>query len=304
MKPVRVENLSKTYRAKRWKKVQALDDVSFCVESGEIFGFLGPNGAGKSTTIKILMGLIRPTSGQALLCDKPSTDILSRQHVGYLPENPALYDFLSGREYLEFVARAFRMSHAEVRSSSSAVLDRLALAQAAGRPIRSYSKGMVQRLGLAQALLHDPEVYVLDEPMSGLDPQGRALVKEIISDLGSRGKTVFFSTHITSDVEKICDRLAIVSQGRLQSLASVDAIRDSGIECYRILVKNLSQAVMPDVLSCSELQAGIFEYKVDIDKLVDLIESIKLSGGSIELVEPLRQDLEQFFLNVVSQAKT
>lgn len=301
MVPIRIEKLSKTYRGKRWQKVKALEEVSFSVNSGEIFGFLGPNGAGKSTTIKILMGLVRATGGQALLYDKPATDATSRQKVGYLPENPALYDFLTGREYLSFVAKAFRMSSQESKRASDAVLDRLGLLDAAGRSIRSYSKGMVQRLGLGQTLLHDPDIYVLDEPMSGLDPQGRALVKEIILDLGAQGKTVFFSTHITSDVEKICDRLAIISQGRLQALASVDEIRSSAVESYRILTQNVPLDDLPCVTTSSESNDGVIECQVAANNLVNLIEAIKMQGGQIDLVEPVRQDIEQYFLDVIAQ---
>lgn len=302
MTPIRIEKLSKTYRGKRWQKVQALEGVSFSVKSGEIFGFLGPNGAGKSTTIKILMGLVRATDGQALLYDRPATDATSRQKVGYLPENPALYDFLTGREYLSFVAKAFRMSSQESKRTSDAVLDRLGLLDAASRPIRSYSKGMVQRLGLGQTLLHDPDVYVLDEPMSGLDPQGRALVKEIILDLGVKGKTVFFSTHITSDVEKLCDRLAIISQGRLQALTSVDEIRSSMVESYRILTRNVRLDDLPCVITSSESNDRVIECQVSANHLVKLIKAINMQGGQIDLVEPVRKDLEQYFLDVVAQA--
>ena len=302
MTPIRIEKLSKIYRSKRWQKITALDEVSFSIGHGEIFGFLGPNGAGKSTTIKILMGLVRATTGQALLFDRPSTEACARQKVGYLPENPALYDFLTGREYLSFVARIFHLESREIKKSAEAVLDRLDLRAAADRPIRSYSKGMVQRLGLGQALLHDPDVYVLDEPMSGLDPQGRALVKDIILDLGDQGKTVFFSTHITSDVEKICDRLAIICKGRILSVAAVDEVLSSSVENYRVLARNVSTAPAPCELFSSVSTGSLTEYQVSKDNLFKLIEFIKMQGGAIDIVEPHRLDLERYFLDTVAHA--
>jgi ABC-2 type transport system ATP-binding protein len=301
MDPIRIDKLSKLYTGKRWRKVQALNDVSFNVKRGEIFGFLGPNGAGKSTTIKILMGMIRPTSGQTLLCGKPSNDSSARKNVGYLPENPALYDFLTGREFLAFVASSFRMTGQESSTAIASVLDRLDLSDAARRPIRGYSKGMVQRLALAQTLLHDPDIYVLDEPMSGLDPQGRALVKDIIVDLKERGKTVFFSTHITADVEKVCDRLAILAHGRLCDLSSVDDLRQAGVKGYKVVIQDCQVKALSSDVTVADVTEGYATFQVNSDDLVEFLESVKKNQGSIELVEPIRQDLEQYFLDVVNR---
>jgi ABC-2 type transport system ATP-binding protein len=298
--PIQLENLSKVYRGKKGRKVQALDNVSLAVQQGEVFGFLGPNGAGKSTSIKALMGLIRPTSGQILLCGQPVSDVRSRQNVGYLPENPSFYEYLTGREYLRFVAGLFKIEAGKAATSIDEVLKRFSLTDAADNPLRSYSKGMVQRLGLAQALVHDPEIYVLDEPMSGLDPQGRALVKEIILERKARGKTVFFSTHITSDVEKICDRLAIIVNGRIQVIRSVDEIMRSGMTGYRVRSRGGEKLV--DQYRGVHLSNGEIEIEVASSGLTDLIEKIDSAGATVELIEPVRHDLEEYFLSIVDKA--
>ncbi len=234
MVSIKTVDLSKTYRGKRGSRVQALKGLTLAIEHGEVFGFLGPNGAGKSTTIKTLMGLIRPTSGSASIMGKDVASREARRHVGYLPENPAFYDYLSAAEYLAFVGRAYGMDLPLLEEKSAEVLHLLDLWEARKRPMRGYSKGMVQRVGLAQALLHDPDVYILDEPMSGLDPLGRALVKDIILDLKQRGKCVFFSTHITSDVESVCDRVGVIVKGEMKCVRKVDEITLDGITGYDI----------------------------------------------------------------------
>ncbi|MGD0845639.1 MAG: ABC transporter ATP-binding protein, partial [Geobacteraceae bacterium] len=177
MNAIDIRDLSKTFRGKKGSRVEALKGLTLSIDTGEVFGFLGPNGAGKSTTIKIIMGLIRSTSGSALIMGHPTGSPVARRQVGFLPENPAFYDFLTAEEYLNFVGQAFGMAKPLLEKRTDEVLALLELIEARKRPMRGYSKGMVQRLGLAQVLLHDPDVYILDEPMSGLDPLGRALVK-------------------------------------------------------------------------------------------------------------------------------
>ena len=237
MKAIEIKNLSKTYQGKKRQKLVALDGLCLDVEPGEVFGFLGPNGAGKSTTIKCLMGLIQPSAGMASIFGQSVSSPLSRKRVGFLPENPAFYDYLSAEEYLGFVGKVFGMDGAALQHRIEDVLQLLDLGEARKRRIRSYSKGMVQRLGLAQVLVHDPDVFILDEPMSGLDPVGRALVKEIILDLKAKGKTVFFSTHITSDVEQVCDRVGIITKGVLRQVETVQHILSKGITGFRIRVQ-------------------------------------------------------------------
>lgn len=296
--PIEIDALSKVYRGKKGLQVEALRNLSFSMPAGEIFGFLGPNGAGKSTTIKILMGLIAPTGGNARLFGTSVMRHNARRSVGYLPENPAFYDFLTAREYLAFVGSSFGMAAADIATRTDEVLVQLDLLDAAQRRIRSYSKGMVQRLGIAQALLHDPELYILDEPMSGLDPIGRALVKEVIKGLKKRGKTVFFSTHITADVEAVCDRLGVIVQGRLGALDTVEHVLRRGIEGYTVEVSGGSDAPFDD-FSCSAVRGNIREYYVPKERFNAFVELISGAGGKVELIETKRKDLEQFFLEIV-----
>ena len=286
MNALEISRLFKTYTGKKLAKVAALQDLSLEVNTGEIFGFLGPNGAGKSTTIKIIMGLLRPTAGSVFIFGKPAHDAQSRMRVGFLPENPAFYDFLTAREYLQFVGRTFSMTDEAVKSASAELLELLDLAKAADRPMRGYSKGMIQRLGLAQAMLHDPDLYILDEPMSGLDPVGRSLVKEIIKDLKSRGKTVFFSTHITADIEVVCDRVGIVAGGRLRTVDSVVNILQSGVEGYLLQVSR---------------SGAVEELLVEKTKLQQTLAELVAAGAVIERIEPKRKDMEAFFLDILAK---
>lgn len=286
MNALQIDRLCKTYRGKKLAKVAALKDLSLEVATGEVFGFLGPNGAGKSTTIKAVMGLIRPDSGDISVFGQPTQSRQSRLRVGYLPENPSFYEFLTGREYLQFVGRAFAMSDADIKTQSGQVLEKLDLEAAADRPVRGYSKGMVQRLGLAQAMLHDPDLYILDEPMSGLDPVGRSLVKEIIKDLKKRGKSVFFSTHITADIEVVCDRVGVVAGGWLRAVDSVANILQSGVQGYLLQVN----------------RRGAFqEMHVEKAQLQQVLSELVAEGAVIERIEPKRKDMEAFLLEILAE---
>ncbi len=282
-----MQGLSKSFKGKKRQTVEALKALTLSIEQGEVFGFLGPNGAGKSTTIKCLMGLIRPTSGAAFISGEPVGSEASRRNVGYLPENPAFYDYLSAEEYLQFVGKVFKMPDALLTRRSEESLKRLELWEARKRPIRGYSKGMVQRVGLAQVLIHDPDVYILDEPMSGLDPIGRALVKDIILELKKRGKSVFFSTHITDDVEKVCDRVGILLHGELKLVDRVDAIMSRGLVGYQVRLKDSDGAVLDEEVP---------------KELLDRFLAEQVAGGrEIVLVEPRRNNLENFFLTLVNE---
>jgi ABC-2 type transport system ATP-binding protein len=281
-----IQGLTKVYAGKRGKKVEALTDLDLIIVPGEVFGFLGPNGAGKSTTIKSVMGQISATSGMANIWGLPSTNPASKLKVGYLPENPAFYDFMTAREYLSFVGKMFSMADGEIARESGKVLKLLDLLDAADRVIRGYSKGMVQRLGLAQALLHNPDLLILDEPMSGLDPIGRALVKDIIKNLKKQGKTVFFSTHITADVEVVCDRVGVIVKGKLRVVDTVENILRTGVEGYYI------KLAYPN---------GTYEeIYVEKNGLTKYIAEIAANEGTIELIEPKRKDVEAFFLDIVA----
>lgn len=211
-----IENVSKVFREGiRGRKVQALQDLCLHVSRGEVFGFLGPNGAGKSTTIKLLLNLIRPDHGKVFLLGQEVCHPEVRKRVGFLPENPYFYDYLTAEELLWFGGRASGVATRILKSRVPQLLHRIGLQSASRRHLRSYSKGMVQRAGLALALVHDPEVVILDEPMSGLDPLGRKLVGDLILELKEQGKTVFFSSHILNDIERFCDRIGIITEGRL-----------------------------------------------------------------------------------------
>jgi ABC-2 type transport system ATP-binding protein len=287
MNAIEITGLCKQFTGKRMTKVDALKGFDLTIKMGEVFGFLGPNGAGKSTTIKLVMGLLRPTSGRTQIMGMDTSQAESRRSVGYLPENPAFYDYLSAEEYINFVGLQFKMDAALLRNRSEEVLKRLDLWEARKRPMRGYSKGMVQRVGVAQALVHDPDVYILDEPMSGLDPIGRALVKDIIIDLKKRGKCIFFSTHITDDVEKVCDRVGVINKGELLVVDSVEAILQRGVEGYTVLVASLDGT-----------KEELFVEKADLQAF---IQQSVINRQSIEEIEPQRKDMEAFFLEIVAQ---
>jgi len=291
MHAIEITNLTKTFKGKKGSKVEAVKNLSLSIEQGEVFGFLGPNGAGKSTTLKTIMGLISPTSGEAKIRDINVTSHLARKRVGYLPENPAFYDYLNAEEYLAFVGAIFNMPEKLIHDEAERVLKLLELWEARKRPVRSYSKGMVQRLGLAQVLLHDPDVFILDEPMSGLDPLGRALVKDILLGLKKRGKCIFFSTHIISDVETVCDRVGIITQGVLQSVEKVQSILFEGITGYRVRFGGTKNGAHSEEL---------FVAKEELSKF--MAEALA-EDKEITCIEPVRKNLEDFFLDIVQGKK-
>jgi ABC-2 type transport system ATP-binding protein len=206
-----ISNLSKSYGTKY--KLPVVKNISFTVKSGSVFGFIGPNGAGKTSTIKMLVGLSHPTAGAVSVCGGSPTDSKIQKQIGFMPESPLFYQYLTGEEFLDFIASIFQLEHKEKRITQ--VLHEVDLVHAKSKPIRTYSKGMLQRLGLAQAIINDPKVLFLDEPLDGLDPLGRALVKKVISTLKTQGKTIFINTHILSDVEEMCDMVGILDNGEL-----------------------------------------------------------------------------------------
>lgn len=222
---IKIDKVSKCYKTSlSSKSVLALDDLSLHVSKGEVFGFLGPNGAGKSTTIKILLNLIYPTSGSATIFDQDVSWSSVRSHIGFLPENPYFYDYLTAKELLWFGGRAACMSSLGIKLRTDRLLTQVGLIRDQNRYLRSYSKGMVQRAGLAFALIHNPAVVILDEPMSGLDPLGRKMVGDLILELKADGKTVFFSSHILTDIERFCDRVGIIVGGRLRLVGQLDQL--------------------------------------------------------------------------------
>lgn len=303
MNSIETKNLSKQFTGKKRTKVDALKGLDLAIVQGEVFGFLGPNGAGKSTTIKLVMGLLRPTSGSATVMGVDAGKAESRLRVGYLPENPAFYDYLSAEEYVTFVGRQFGMGSELLQRRTEEVLTRLELWEARKRPMRGYSKGMVQRVGLAQTLVHDPDVYILDEPMSGLDPIGRALVKEIILELKGQGKSIFFSTHITDDVEKVCDRVGVIVKGELVALDTVENVLRRGVEGYLVQVA-VTDPVKHQIEGFAPIrtQETTFEYYVQREDFNRFMSQVSNRGIEVTLVETRRRDLEDFFLSLVQES--
>jgi ABC-2 type transport system ATP-binding protein len=220
----------------------ALEDLDLEVREGEVFGFLGPNGAGKSTAIKILINLIYPDKGRASIMGKDVRDRETRRHVGYLPENPYFYDYLTAEEMLWFGGRASGLSSPDVKKRTDELLHKVNLSGARKRPLRSYSKGMVQRAGLALALIHDPDVAILDEPMSGLDPIGRKMVGDLIIELKRQGKTIFFSSHILTDIERLCDRVGIIIGGKLRLVDTLEKVLSLGGTLEDVFLREVEKA--------------------------------------------------------------
>lgn len=243
MSVIELTNVSKQFRSDLLlRPVRALDGLTLSINKGEVFGFLGPNGAGKSTTIKILLNLIFPDSGTARILDRPVSDTSVRRTVGYLPESPYFYDHLSAEELLRFGGQVSGMEYGRIRERIDLLLDRVDLQSARTRPLRTYSKGMVQRAGLALALVHDPEVVILDEPMSGLDPIGRKMVGDLIMELHEQGKTVFFSSHILTDIERFCDRAGIIIDGHLKLVDSIANLLKSAATLEQVFMREVEKA--------------------------------------------------------------
>lgn len=240
---ITIEGVTKEFKAGLGgNKVRALEELMLLIPKGEVFGFLGPNGAGKSTTIKILMNLIYPDKGSAAIHGKDVGETEARRFVGYLPENPYFYDYLTAEELLSFGGSASGLPRTAIKEQTALLLERVGLSHASGRQLRTYSKGMLQRAGLALALVHDPEVVILDEPMSGLDPIGRKMVGDLIIELKQKGKTVFFSSHILTDIERFCDRVGIIVSGRLRLVGDLGDLLSGGASLEDVFLDEVNKA--------------------------------------------------------------
>jgi ABC-2 type transport system ATP-binding protein len=285
---VRAVGLAKQFRVGFFaRKVDAVHEVSFEVRRGEIFGFLGPNGAGKTTTIKMLMGLIRPTSGHAEILGRPVPSRQAKQQVGFLPESPYFYDYLTGTELLDLMGRLCGLDRRQRRRRAGELLERVGLSAAKDRALRKYSKGMLQRVGLAQALINDPHLVVLDEPMSGLDPIGRKEIRDLILSLREEGRTVLFSTHILSDVELLCDRIAMIIGGRLRDQGRLDKLLSPRL---------LHTEVVFEREGAKEAQRLAPEIDVDA-----ALREALAAGKHVVSVTPRHESLEELFVREVSQ---
>ena len=309
MPVVEVENLRKVFRRGFFRrKTTAVDGVSFTVEPGEVFGFLGPNGAGKTTTMKVLMGLIHASSGSAKVLGARAGDRVVKQRIGYLPENPYFYDYLSASELLHMVGRLYGLDARERTKRADRLLDRLGLGHAKNRPLRSYSKGMLQRAGLAQALVGDPELVVLDEPMSGLDPIGRKEVRDLISSLRDQGRTVFFCTHILADANLLCDRVGIIVKGKLREVGPLGELLSPRVHHVDILWRCDDEALREQLRAhegaqheaTSEGELSRCDGRESADAFIaDLVGG----GGRVIQVTPQRQTLEELFVRDAESAE-
>lgn len=285
------------------KTVRALDGLTLEVKRGEIFGFLGPNGAGKTTTLKILMRLIYPTSGSATILGKPLDDGSMRTRIGYLPENPYFYDYLSGSELLEYSAALFGIPKSAATQRAKELLQLVGLEEdRANRQLRKYSKGMLQRIGIAQALINDPEIVFMDEPMSGLDPIGRREVRDLMLSLRQQNKTVFFSSHILSDVEVLCDRAAILTKGKLLRCGTVHELTgeaDSAFEFVAVGIDeksfNLLAQALPFASAIHQTPNGVHFTLNDENRFSESISAVHLCGGKVLSINPKRASLEDLF---------
>jgi len=303
---VRVEGLAKDFRpglGLRAKRV--LDGITFSVHENEIFGFVGPNGAGKTTTLKILMGLIRPSGGSARILGHDIRESRFREHVGFLPEVSYFYDYLTGIEFLDFYARLSNVPRAKRPDRIATLLGWVGLSHAGDARLRTYSKGMLQRIGIAQALIHDPQVVFLDEPMSGLDPLGRKEIRDLILRLRGDGKTVFMNTHILSDVEMVCDRVAIIVKGKIRYEGRIeDFIASDNQRADVVLARVPAElpARLEDDLGAElrphgdQLEARVHEKAIN-----DVLRAALAAGADVLSVTPVRVSLESIFLSAVGE---
>ena len=305
---VEIDNLSKDYELGFWRKrkVRALDKLSLTVEQGEIFGFLGANGAGKTTTLKLLMRLTFPTEGNARILGADINQVSMHQRIGYLPENPYFYDYLTAREFLEYCAELFGYPATIRKEKANDLLKRVNLDEKRwNTQLRKFSKGMLQRVGLAQALINDPEVVFLDEPMSGLDPIGRREVRDLIASLRKTGKTVFMCSHILSDIEVLCDRVAILKKGKLAHIGRLDELRqqngkDGLIEIVATATnaERLSaQLVDRERFSITETASGLSVCAPGESDVDEVLAALRKAEGKLVSVQPIRQSLEELFVD-------
>jgi len=306
---ISIENLTKDYQVGFWRKrpYRALDRLSLDVQPGEIFGFLGPNGAGKTTTLKLLMQLIFPTSGRAEILGRPVGDVAVRQRIGYLPENPYFYDYLTAEELLHYFGHLFGYSRADVRARAARLLDRVGIgAERRRQQLRKYSKGMIQRVGIAQALLNDPEVIFLDEPTSGLDPLGRREVRSLILELRDQGRTVFFSSHILADAEALCSRVAVVAGGRLAATGRLSDMLAFEIRGWELVIADLRPEVLARVAAQLQKSTEISPHRYALELPFEvpperILADLTATGAKLVSLNPLRDTLEDFFVRRVAE---
>jgi ABC-2 type transport system ATP-binding protein len=302
---LRAENLAKTFRLGFFRKrVEAVRDVSLDVRRGEVFGFLGPNGSGKTTTLKMLMGLVFPTRGRAEVFGLPVGSLSAKRRLGYLPETPYFYDYLTPEEFLDLVGALSDVPRAERRKRRDRLITRVGLDHARGRPLRKFSKGMLQRVGIAQALMGEPELVVLDEPMTGLDPVGRKEIRDLILELAAEGKTVFYSTHILPDVELTCDRVAMLFAGRIKSIGPLGDLLSARLLSTEVCLR-------PGPSGLPALPAGATQHRAAEGVAINLPEGANVdafltaalsAGASVLSVSTRKESLEDLFIRQASSS--
>ena len=306
MLAIRTEDLSKDFAVGFWRPrpYRALDSLNLEVERGEVFGFLGPNGAGKTTTLKLLMQLIYPTSGRAEILGRPVGDIGVKRRIGYLPESPYFYDYLTAEELLRYFASLLGCPSSERSRRVSALLDEVGIGAERRFQLRRFSKGMLQRVGIAQALLNDPDVVFFDEPMSGLDPLGRRDVRNLILRLKNRGCTVFFSSHVLADAEALCSRVAVLVGGRLVGggrIADIEAFQARG---WELVVDRLAPDVLeryrPRIIGATQIAEQRYALALPLDPAPDVfLRDLIDAGARLVALTPMRETLEDFFVEQV-----
>ena len=299
------DKVSKSYRTHlSVRRGWILRDLSFSLKRGEIFGYIGPNGAGKTTSIRLTLGILFPDAGSIRLFGEPAGCVRLKEKIGFLPENPYFYDYLTAEEFLDFFGRLLGMSGPDRRRRIPELLDLVGLGNRADRQLRKFSKGMVQRIGLAQALLNEPELVILDEPMSGLDPMGRRQVRDIILDLKKQGKTVFFSSHILQDAEMICDRVGILDRGRLLSIGPLAEFLSQRVEFWEAWVSGCQ-------VNLEDFQAELVSAKNgdrlvrlhDERRLEEFLREVQKRGGRLHSLQPQKATLEDVFVKEVRQGR-
>jgi ABC-2 type transport system ATP-binding protein len=309
MAAIRIHDLTKDYSVGFWRRrnYRALDHLSLDIQHGEVFGFLGPNGAGKTTTLKLLMQLIFPTSGTAEILGRPVGDVAARQRIGYLPENPYFYDYLTAEELLWYFGHLFGYSTADARQRAANLLDRVGIgAERRRQQLRKFSKGMVQRVGIAQALLNDPDVIFLDEPMSGLDPLGRRDVRSLILELRDQGRTVFFSSHILADAEALCSRVAVVAGGRLAAAGRLTDILAFQVRGWELVMADLRPEVVAQLGTraqrVTEISKDRYALELSLAEPPErVLGDLVATGASLVSLNPVRDTLEDFFVRRVAE---
>jgi ABC-2 type transport system ATP-binding protein len=307
MAAIEIQGLEKTYSVGFWRKKPklALRPLQLTVEEGETFGFLGPNGAGKTTTLKMLMGLVFPTGGRARILGMELDDPRMKAQIGFLPEQPYFYDYLTGRELLEYYGRLSGVDSKTVAARATRMLEHVGLKDSANVQLRKFSKGMLQRVGIAQAILHDPRVVFLDEPMSGLDPMGRREVRDLIIELKRQGKTVFFSTHILSDAEALCDRVAIIHKGELQGVGAVADLTSSvGGKVELIWRGNSIPAILRGLGAECHVTGDTVRAVLPESSQEAVLDALRRERLQLVSLMPVRTSLEDYFLQKLRPAQT